>query len=93
MPLQKAVESMKESQRIYIAHCLAIWSQVVRSEPTLGAEIQQLGWSNEFAAAWLCTPGTSGNSPLEIVRAGRCGELIERIRQMTMTTDAITPAL
>ena len=83
MPREKAVESVKQSQRGYIAHCLAIGAQIVRSETMHSMEIEQLGRSREFAAAGLCTPDTTCKSPLDLVRAGRSCELIDKIRRKT----------
>lgn len=81
MALDLAIASMKTAKETFLDGCMTVWKEIERMEPMLVQEIRQLGFSDEQAAAWLCTDPGSGTTPAELVLAGRSSELVARIRQ------------
>jgi len=82
MALQAAIAHAAQAREEFERRCLIMWRLVETVEPTLASEIGQLGFEDEAAAAWICSPlaGFAG-SPAEMVAAGRGEEILTRIRQ------------
>lgn len=80
--LRTAIAEATAARAHYFLLCLSVWSQIERAEPELAIEIRSLGFDDEAAAAWICSPlADIDESPAEIVAAGRGAEILERIRQ------------
>lgn len=80
LTLQLAVALMVKARGEYGALWLSLWRLVERAEPELAREIRELGFEDNVAAAWVCAPLPGfGDSPAEMVAAGRGAEVLDRI--------------
>jgi hypothetical protein len=73
------LRKMQATANHHAVACRQVWAAIQAEHPDIAATINQLGWSEDQTAQWVCKPHSSlGGAPAELITLGD-GDKVRRL--------------